>query len=113
MLNCKRFTEANQSVFPFCSISLVRLGRSGRLIQMWVVRGKLGLEYPLSLISTLWNNPNHWLKPWAGTPHWSPVPIMATTSSEEIKEPKTTFLKNSVAENMKQHGTEILKLSHK
>ena len=56
-----------------------------------------GVEYPLRLITILWNNPAQWPKPWAGTPGSSPVPIMATTSPEEVKQPKNIFLENTVA----------------
>lgn len=62
-----------------------------------IVEGKrqTGVEYPSSLISNTLEQPKSLA--WAGTPHWSPVPIMATTSSEEVKEPKNTFLENSAA----------------
>lgn len=96
-LNSQSCTE----VISLCSFFVVSLSwcwvDQRDLIQMWVITGNLEWNIHISHFNTL-EQPKKLVKPWAGTPHWSPVPILPTTSSEEVKVPKNTFLENSAVD---------------
>lgn len=79
-------------------LSLVMECRSGQFATAVSDEAQAGVEHPLHLVSALWNNPTRWTEPWAGTPGHSPVPVIATTSSEEVKEPKSISLENTEAD---------------